>query len=49
LPYVQQGDNETLVGNVLPERSGIYKEQAVKYSGGVGGLRQVVELDYKIG
>ena len=48
LPYVRQGDNVTLVDQILPERNGTYKVKSVKYTGGVGGLRQIIELDYLI-
>jgi hypothetical protein len=48
LPYVKHGDNIVLVDNILPERNGTYKVKGVKYTGGVGGLRQEIELHYKI-
>lgn len=48
LPFVKMGDNANITDNILPERNGIYKVKSVKYSGGVNGLRQVIELDYKI-
>jgi hypothetical protein len=48
LPYVRQGDNVKLIDDKLPERNGVYKIKAVEYKGGTGGLRQVIELDYKI-
>ena len=48
LPFVRQGDNVDILDPVLIERSGRYKVKSVKYSGGVGGLRQVIELDYLI-
>lgn len=48
LPYVRQGDNVDILDPVLIERSGRYKVKSVKYTGGVGGLRQVVDLDYLI-
>ena len=34
--------------NILPERNGKYKVKGVQYSGGVGGHRQEIILDYKI-
>jgi hypothetical protein len=37
-----------LIDDKLPERNGVYKIKAVEYKGGTGGLRQVIELDYKI-
>jgi hypothetical protein len=48
LPYVKQGDNVKLLDRILPERNGTYKVKSVEYSGGTGGLRQVIELDFKI-
>ena len=48
LPFVRMGDNVNIIDNILPERNGLYKVKSVAYSGGVNGLRQVVELDYKI-
>jgi hypothetical protein len=48
IPFVQMGDNVDLIDNVLPERNGRYKVKSVRYTGGVGGLRQVIELDYLI-
>ncbi len=50
IPFVKQGDNAEIYDAVLPERNGMYKIKAVEYSLTVdGGLRQVVELDYRIG
>jgi hypothetical protein len=48
IPYVKQGDNVQILDNVLPERNGKYKVKTVEYSGGTGGLRQTIILDYKI-
>jgi len=48
IPYVKQGDNVYLRDNILPERNGKYKVKGVQYSGGVGGHRQEIILDYKI-
>lgn len=48
LPYVRQGDNVDIIDPILIERSGRYKVKSVKYSGGVAGLRQEIELDYLI-
>jgi hypothetical protein len=42
------GDNVQLIDPILPERNGNYKVKSVKYSGGVKGLRQEVEIDYII-
>lgn len=49
LPYIRFGDNVDLLDKELPERNGRYKVKSVIYKGGVGGLRQEVELDYMIG
>ena len=48
LPYVKHGDAINLVDHVLPERNGTYMVRGVKYTGGTGGLRQEIELDFKI-
>jgi hypothetical protein len=48
IPFTQSGDNVYIVDTVLPERSGYYKVKSVKYSGGVGGHRQEITLDYLI-
>lgn len=48
MPHVQIGDNVDLIDGLLPERNGRYKVKSVKYTGGVGGLRQEIELDYLI-
>lgn len=48
IPYVRQGDNLDVLDNVLPERNGRYKVKSVKYTGGVNGMRQEVELDFLI-
>lgn len=48
LPFIRQGDNVDLADNKLPERNGRYKVKSVQYTGGVDGLRQEIELDYKI-
>lgn len=47
-PFVKHGDNVQLINPVLPEQNGTYKAKAVKYSGGVGGMRQEIKLHYKI-
>jgi len=47
-PYVQFGDQCQIINKLLPEQNGIYKIKGVEYSGGVDGMRQVIELDYKI-
>jgi hypothetical protein len=48
IPYVKHGDNAVLIDDILPERNGTYKVKGVEYTGGVNGLRQVIELDYKL-
>lgn len=47
-PFIKFGDNVVLENNILPEQNGTYKVKAVNYSGGVIGLRQNIELDYKL-
>lgn len=48
IPYVRHGDNVDILDTILPERNGRYKVKAVHYTGGIGGLRQEIELDYLI-
>lgn len=48
IPFVRQGDNARITDEKLPERNGLYKIRAVEYTGGVGGLRQTIHLDYRI-
>lgn len=48
IPFCQQGDNCYIIDKILPERNGYYKIKQVKYTGGIGGLRQEITLDYKI-
>jgi len=48
IPFVRQGDNAVIKDPILPERDGRYKIKKVEYSGGINGLRQHIELDYKI-
>ena len=47
-PFIKFGDNVVLENNILPEQNGTYKVKAVNYSGGENGLRQNIELDYKL-
>lgn len=47
-PKVEHGDNAILIDNKFPEREGKYKIQRVETSFGVGGFRQIVELDQKL-
>ena len=48
MPFVKTGDNSRLIDPILPERNGLYKVKGVEYSGGMGGLRQIIQLDYKL-
>jgi hypothetical protein len=48
IPFVKMGDNVQLIDPILPERNGLYKVKGVEYSGGMGGLRQKIELHYRI-
>jgi hypothetical protein len=48
IPFVQQGDNINILDPILPERNGRYKVRSVRYSGGITGLRQEIEVDYLI-
>lgn len=49
VPFVRQGDNVDISDKILPERNGVYKVKSVEYKLSVdGGLRQVIELDYRI-
>jgi len=47
-PYVQFGDQCQIINNKLPEQNGVYKIKGVEYSGGIEGMRQVIQLDYKV-
>lgn len=46
-PYVKHGDNVALSNPQLVEVNDSYKVKAVTYTGGINGLRQTIELDYK--
>lgn len=48
IPYIQFGNYIDLLDDILPERNGRYVVKSVHYSGGVGGLRQSIELEYLI-
>lgn len=48
LPFVKMGDNVQLKDPILPERDGKYKVKGVEYTAGVGGIRQIIQLEYKI-
>jgi len=49
LPRVKHGDKLSLKDNVLPERTGKYFVRAVTTTFGIGGFRQMVDLDIRIG
>lgn len=48
IPYVRQGDIANIKDPILPERNGQYMIKEVEYSGGIGGLRQKIHLDFKL-
>jgi len=48
IPLVKVGDNIDILDRKLPEKNGRYKCKSVEYSGGEGGLRQKISLDYLI-
>lgn len=48
IPFVRSGDNIIIKDAILPERDGKYKVKSVNYSGGTGGHRQEIVLDYLI-
>ena len=48
IPFVRHGDNVDLRNPINPEQNGIYKVKGVSYFGGVDGLRQRIELDFKL-
>jgi hypothetical protein len=48
IPFVKTGDNVNLVDPILPERNGKYKVKGVEYNCGMNGIRQIVQLDYKL-
>jgi hypothetical protein len=48
IPFVKMGDNVKLNSKRYPERNGTYKVKKVVATGGVGGLRQEITLDYRI-
>jgi hypothetical protein len=50
VPFVRQGDIADIYDTILPERNGRYMIKSVQYKFSVNdGLRQVVELDYRVG
>jgi hypothetical protein len=48
IPLVRVGDIVNLKDKVMPDRDGKYRVKMVKYTGGVGGHRQEIELHYKL-
>jgi hypothetical protein len=48
IPFVKHGDLIQIQNPKQPEQDGIYKVKSVRYTGGANGLRQQIELDYKI-
>ncbi|QTE37470.1 hypothetical protein J3L18_30970 [Mucilaginibacter gossypii] len=48
IPHVKHGDNVVIEDDTIKDRVGTYKVKSVEYSGGVNGMRQVIELDYRI-
>lgn len=48
LPFMAQGDNAQIRDKKLPERNGTYRIKGVDYKGGVGGLRQILHIDFKL-
>jgi hypothetical protein len=42
------GDNIQIYDPKLPERNGLYKCKGVDHEAGIGGIRQVLQLDYLI-
>jgi hypothetical protein len=48
IPFVKFGDNVKFIDRKLPERNGLYKVKSIKYGGGTGGIRQEIELDFRI-
>ena len=48
MPYIPFGDNVKIIDPALPDKEGIYKIKAVKYTGGIGlGIRQELFIDYR--
>jgi hypothetical protein len=48
IPYVRSGDTAIITNKKLPEQNGNYLIKSVKYTGGVSGGRQEIELDYRL-
>lgn len=48
MPFIPFGDNVKIVDALLPDKEGVYKVKAVKYTGGFDkGIRQEIFLDYR--
>lgn len=47
-PFVKHGDEVILKNPKLPEQDGKYKVKRVNYTGGTDGLRQDIEIDFRI-
>lgn len=47
-PFVQWNDNVNILDPTYSDRNGQYKVKSVKYRGGLKGLSQEIELDYKL-
>lgn len=47
-PMAVHGDSANVIDARIPEREGLYKIQRVETSFGVGGYRQIIELDRKL-
>lgn len=48
IPFVRLGDNVRISDPILPEKDGVYRVKSVEYSAGMDGIRQTIQLDYKI-
>jgi len=48
IPLVRVGDHVTINDPILPDRNGKYVVKCVKYTGGINGHRQEIELHYKL-
>lgn len=47
-PFVKHGDNVRITDPLIPERDGLYKVKSVTTTCSDSGLRQEIELDYRI-
>lgn len=48
IPVCRTGDNIRIIDTIQPERNGLYKCKSVEFQGGKNGIRQTIQLDYKI-